>query len=161
MLQRVLVVFQVLLAVIYSSAGISKLIHWFPNIIGPVWLIDELAKYNLGLFGYFIAISQAIVGTLLFFPRFRLLASLMLLPMHLCVTVVPISLGWRGTPFVNLALLLMLVALLYNERDRLKLLVAVDGNRSRINSSALYWSAFGVLWALTFYMKYGFAGLRA
>ena len=114
MFQRALIVFQVLLAVIYASSRLSKLFHWFPNIIGPVWLIEELSKYHLGLFGYFIAVTQAIVGILLFFPKFRLVAAIMLLPMHLCITVIPISLGWRGTPYVNLVFLLMILALLYS-----------------------------------------------
>jgi len=155
MFQRALIVFQVLLAVIYSSAGLSKLLHWFPNIIGPVWLIDELTKYNLGLFGYFIAVTQALVGLLMFFPRFRLAASLMLLPMHMCITVIPISLGWRGTPLVNLVLLSMILALLYSERDRLKILIANTDTRQHANNKTLYWSIFAILWSLAFYLKYG------
>ena len=69
---------QLLLAVIYSSAGISKFLHWFPNIIGPVWLVDELAKYGLGLLGYLVAVAQLITGIVLFFPQFRLIGALLL-----------------------------------------------------------------------------------
>ncbi|WP_205662203.1 hypothetical protein, partial [Alteromonas flava] len=72
MFQRSLLIFQVLLAVIYFSAGLSKLFQGLPNIIGPVWLIQELAKYNLATFGYFIALSQVVIGFILFFPRLRL-----------------------------------------------------------------------------------------
>ena len=155
MYQRLLIVFQVLLAVIYFSSGFSKLFHWFPNIIGPVWLIEELSKYNLGLFGYFIAVSQTIVGFLLFFPRLRLVASIMLLPMHLCITVIPISLGWRGTPYVNVVLLLMILTLLYSERSKLLQLL---GNTDKVvlrNNRAVYWSAFALFWLAAFSMKYG------
>ncbi|MEP1385033.1 MAG: hypothetical protein ABJK64_14715 [Paraglaciecola sp.] len=90
--------FQVILGVIYFSAGLSKLISGFPNIIGTVWLIDELSKYGLGLFGYFIAIMQAVIGGLLLINRFRLIASLLLLPMHICIFIITILLGWKGTP---------------------------------------------------------------
>ena len=155
MFQRALTIFQVLLAVIYLSAGLSKLFHWIPNIIGPVWLIDELTKYNLGLFGYFIAVSQALVGILMFFKRFRLAASLMLLPMHMCITVILISLGWRGTPLVNLVLLSMILALLYSERDRLKILFASSDPKQDGDNKALYWCMFAILCSLAFYLKYG------
>lgn len=155
MLQRLLVFFQVLLAVIYFSSGFSKLSHWFPNIIGPVWLIEELRKYNLGLFGYFIAVSQVFVGLLLFFPRFRLIASLLLLPMHLCTTVIPISLGWRGTPFVNALLLLMILALLYSDKARLMQLVRSRDSALPGKDKIFYWSSFVLLWLAASVMKYG------
>lgn len=155
MFQRFLVVFQVLLAVIYVSSGLSKLLHWFPSIIGPVWLIEELSKYNLGLFGYFIAVAQVIVGALLFFPKLRLVAAVFLLPMHLCITVIPISLGWRGTPLVNIVLLLMILALLHSERDRLMVLIGDPSDRSRKGGRAVYWSAFVLFWAAAVALKYG------
>ena len=153
--KRLLVVFQVLLAVIYFSSGFSKHFHWFPNIIGPIWLIEELAKYNLGLFGYFIAVSQAIVGFFLFFPKLRLVASIMLLPMHLCITVIPISLGWRGTPYVNIVLLLMILALLYSEKSKLMQLLGDGESGSLGNSKAVYWTSFALFWIAAFVLKYG------
>lgn len=155
MFQKFLVFSQVLLAVIYSSAGLSKLISWFPNIIGPVWLIEALAKYNLELFGYFIAVCQVVVGILLFFPKFRLIAALMLLPMHLCITVVPISLGWQGTPFVNSVLLLMILAVLFDDRKRLALLISSSTNSIPKGSKIVYWSCFVLFWFVAFYLRYG------
>ncbi len=155
MFQKFLVVSQVLLAVIYSSAGFSKLFHWFPNIIGPVWLIDELAKYNLGLFGYFIALSQLVVGFLLFFPKLRLIASILLLPIHLCITVVPISLGWQGTPIVNVILLAMLLALLFDDRKKLFLLLRSNNSFHAKNIKVVYWASFVLFWLVTFFIKYG------
>ena len=155
MFQRVLIFFQLLLAVIYASAGLSKLFPGVPNLIGPVWLIDELSKYGLGLFGYFIAISQAMAGLILFFPRFRLLGSMLLLPMHLCITVVPISLGWQGTPIVNGVLLLMLLTLLYSERDRLKLLFLETNDVVLTKYKATYWITFAALWSFAAFLRYG------
>lgn len=155
MFQKFLVVSQVLLAVIYSSAGFSKLFQWFPNVIGPVWLIDELTKYNLGLFGYFIAVSQLFVGLMLFLPKLRLIACILLLPIHLCITVIPISLGWQGTPIVNVILLTMLLALLFDDRKKLLLLLRTENNSYAKNNRAVYWGSFFFFWLVTFLVKFG------
>jgi uncharacterized membrane protein YphA (DoxX/SURF4 family) len=155
MYQKFLVVSQILLAVIYSSAGFSKLFHWFPNLIGPVWLIEELEKYNLGLFGYFIALSQLSVGTLLFFPRCRLIASILLLPIHICITIVPISLGWQGTPLINIVLLTLLVVLLFDDRKKMLLLIRNRNTLVTENTKRVYWVSFIVIWFATFFIQYG------
>lgn len=157
MSKRLVVFCQVVLAVIYLSAGLSKLFHDVPNIIGPVQLIDELAKHNLALFGYFIALMQAVVGALLLSQRFRLIAALMLLPMHICITIIPISLGWHGTPWVNTVLLLMLFTLLYDDRTRLEGLVRADAKLGISSEKTLYWSTFMLCCGLAFYLKYGWS----
>ena len=155
MFQRSLMVCQLLLAVIYSSAGISKFLHWFPNIIGPVWLVDELAKYGLGLLGYLVAVAQLITGIVLFFPQFRLIGAILLLPMQLCITVITFSLGWSGTPYVNVVLLLMVVALIYDGRHKLVSLIG-DTHLFR-QHKALYWGVFILFWGFTLLLKYGTA----
>ncbi|EWH08954.1 hypothetical protein DS2_14759 [Catenovulum agarivorans DS-2] len=148
--------FQVLLAVIYFSAGMSKLVPDFPNIIGPVWLIDELSKYQLALFGYFIAVSQLLVGLLLFFNKFRLVASLMLLPMHLSITIIPISLGWQGTPYVNGVLLLMILAILYSEKARLMALVGQAAGEKSQSNKYVYAVTFVTCWTFALLLKFVF-----
>ena len=150
-----LIVFQVVLGIVYLSAGISKLISGFPNIIGPIWLIDELSKYGLGLFGYFIAIMQAIIGGLLLINRFRLIAAIMLLPMHLCVFIIPISLGWRGTPYINAVFLCMLLALLFDERQKLYLLINTKQLWLNSHAKKVYISAFVSTWIIAIFLKYG------
>ncbi|MBA6231050.1 MULTISPECIES: hypothetical protein [unclassified Colwellia] len=151
-----LTIFQVTLGIIYFSAGLSKLIPGFPNIIGPVWLIDELSKYSLGLFGYFIAIMQTLIGGLLLISRFRLIASLMLLPMHMCIFIIPISLGWQGTPFVNAIFLFMLLSLLFSDRKKIYSLINSKPLSLNLNSNKLYISTFILTWAFTIFLKYGF-----
>jgi hypothetical protein len=145
--KHLLTCYQVLLAVIYFSAGLNKFID-FPHIIGPPWLIEELEQYGLGLFGYFIALSQTFVGGFLFFMRYRLAACLMLLPMHVCVFIVPVSLGWQGTPYINAVLLYMLLHLLYSERDGLLQLFQRPISRLNTGHNITYWLVFGVLWLL-------------
>lgn len=144
------------LGIIYFSAGLSKLIPNFPNIIGPVWLIDELAKYGLGLFGYFIAIMQTIIGGLLLISRFRLIASLMLLPMHICIFIIPISLGWQGTPYINAVFLCMLCAVIFDDRKKLYSLVNSKPASYNLNSNKVYIATFVVTWGFAVFLKYGF-----
>lgn len=143
--KNLLTFYQVLLAVIYFSAGLNKFFN-FPHFIGPPWLIDELEKYGLGLFGYFISFSQAFVGGFLFFMRYRLAACLMLFPMHICVFIVPISLGWQGTPYVNAILLYMLLHLIYSERDGLIQLFNRPISQLNTGHNVTYWIVFSFLW---------------
>lgn len=153
MFRTCLIISQVLLAVIYTSAGVSKFLHGFPVIIGPVWLIEELSKYGLGLFGYLIAVAQLVTGLVLFFPIYRLIGALMLLPMQLCITVVTISLGWSGTPYINLVLLGMVLALIYDEREKLaKLVGSQAGFRQH---KVAYVMSFIGFWSAAALMKYG------
>lgn len=153
MFNAFLTVSQVLLAVIYTTAGLSKFIHGFPVIIGPVWLIDELSKYGLGLFGYLIAVAQLVTGIVLFFPSLRLIGALLLLPMQLCITVITISLGWSGTPYINMVLLCMVLALIVDERVKLRSLIGSSSTFS--DHKTLYIAAFCAFWGLAAFMKYG------
>ena len=150
-----LTIFQVFLGIVYLSAGLGKLIPGFPSIIGPVWLIDELEKYGLGLFGYFIAIMQAFIGGLLLVTRFRLIASLMLLPMHMCILIIPISLGWQGTPYINAIFLCMLLALLFNERKKIIGLLDSKPITLSIKSNKVYLTTFIVTWGIALLLRYG------
>ncbi len=151
-----LTVFQVTLGIVYFSAGLSKLFPSFPNIIGPVWLIDELSKYSLGLFGYFIAIMQTLVGGLLLISRFRLIASLMLLPMHMCVLIIPFSLGWQGTQYINVFFLFMLLSLLFSDRKKIYSLINSKPVSLSLASNKLYISTFVLTWFFAIFLKYGF-----
>ncbi|MEP0174461.1 MAG: hypothetical protein ABJH28_10130 [Paraglaciecola sp.] len=146
--------FQVILGVIYFSAGLSKLISGFPNIIGPVWLIDELSKYGLGLFGYFIAIMQAVIGGLLLISRFRLIASLLLLPMHICIFIITISLGWKGTPYINAVFLFMLLAILFDDRKKLYSLINSKPLSFSLDTNKVYVATFVAARALAVFLKY-------
>jgi hypothetical protein len=143
--KNLLTFYQVLLAVIYFSAGLNKFFN-FPHLIGPPWLIEELDKYGLGLFGYFIALAQIFVGGFLFFMRYRLIACLMLLPMHICVFIVPISLGWQGTPYINAVLLYMLLHLIFSERDGLIQLFQRPMSQLNTGYNVTYWTVFVFLW---------------
>ncbi|RLV59637.1 hypothetical protein D5018_10805 [Parashewanella curva] len=159
--EKLATIFAVILGIIYFTAGISKFFHWFPHIIGPIWLIDALAKYNLALFGYFIALSQTIVGALLLTYRFRLIGALMLLPMHLCILIIPISLGWQGTPYVNAVLLSMLMLVIYADKNKLSGLVRSSENETTevpfIRNFAFksYSISFIAVTALAVLLKYG------
>ena len=118
------------LGLIFITAGISK-ITTLPGLIGPVHLIDELAKHDLELYGKFIAASQMVIGFLLLTNRFRLIGSIMLVPMLLNILTVVISLNWNGTPYVVSFLFLINLSLLVLEWHKLKVLITQDESELR------------------------------
>ena len=118
----VILLIRIFLGLIFFGAGMSKLYldHKFPGIIGPVWLEEELTKYDLGLYARFIAGAQVITGLLLFSQRFATLGAVLLFPIILNIFMVTVSLGWTGTPYVNLFLLLLNAWLLIYDYPKLK-----------------------------------------
>lgn len=115
----------------FWGAGMAKLYyeHQFFGWIGPVWLIDELAKYGLGLYGVFIAYCQIIIGYLLVTTRYKLLGSIMMIPMIGNILMVTISLNWKGTPFVLAVLLLLDLILLIQYKDFFRPLIDEGNSR--------------------------------
>jgi hypothetical protein len=103
----------------FWGAGMVKLYagHQFIQWIGPPWLVEKLAEFDLGLYAQFIAISQILIGFMLMTTRFKLLGGIMLLPMILNILMVTISQNWAGTPYVLTVLLMMNVLLLVQFRD--------------------------------------------
>lgn len=113
------------MGLIFFMAGMSKLIP-FPGIIGPVWLAEALEPHGLGLYANFIAVSQIVIGLLLFTQRFATLGAIMLFPMLANILMITISLGWQGTPYVILFLLANNIFLLLYDWHRLKVLITDD-----------------------------------
>lgn len=103
----------------FWGAGMAKLFkeHQFIGWIGPTWLVEEMAKYNLAFYATFIAYSQIIIGFLLMTTRYKLLGSIMMIPMIVNILMVTISLKWQGTPFVLAFLLVLDLILLWHYRD--------------------------------------------
>jgi hypothetical protein len=103
----------------FWGAGMVKLYsgHNFIQWIGPPWLVERLAEFDLGLFAQFIAICQIIIGFMLMTTRFKLLGSIMMIPMIVNILMVTISQNWRGTPYVLSVLLLMNLFILFQYRD--------------------------------------------
>jgi hypothetical protein len=153
-----------ILGVIFFSAGISKLVHGFPSIIGPVWLIDRLEPYGLGLFGQFIAVSEAGVGLLLISRRLATLGAIMLVPMLSSILVVTISLEWRGTPIVNSFLLLLNAALLAHDYPKWRGIFGYPVERDRESATPArlpgldlaWWGALAVILASPILVRGGF-----
>lgn len=117
--QLVVQLIAIFLGFTFWGAGMAKLFHnhQFFGWIGPVWLIEELEPYNLGFYGRFIAFSQIIIGYMLVTTRYKLLGSIMMIPMIGNILMVTISLDWRGTPYVLAFLLLLDLILLWQYRD--------------------------------------------
>lgn len=120
----------VFLGFTFWGAGMAKLFyeHQFFGWIGPTWLVEELEHFGLGFYGRFIAFSQIIIGYMLLTTRYKLLGSIMMIPMIGNILMVTISLQWRGTPFVLAFLLLLDLIILWQYRDFFRPLID-EGNR--------------------------------
>lgn len=122
----------------FWGAGMAKLFyeHQFFGWIGPVWLIEELTPYGLGLYGEFIAYSQIFIGYLLVTTRYKLLGSIMMIPLIGNILMVTISLNWRGTPIVLGFLMLLNLFLLWQYRDYFRPLIDENSLRYPIKKRA-------------------------
>ncbi|RIW14117.1 hypothetical protein D0X99_15050 [Algoriphagus lacus] len=131
----------------FWGAGMVKLYegHHFIGWIGPQWLVEKLAEYDLGLYAEFIAIAQITIGFMLMTSRFKLLGGIMLVPMILNILMVTISQNWQGTPYVLAVLLAMNGFLLWQFRDYFSPLVNESfpktSNRTKVKRT---WTGHGV-----------------
>jgi hypothetical protein len=111
----------IFLGLLFFTAGMGKIFaaHAFPGLMGPVWLAERLAEYQLQLFGEFVAVSQILIGFSLVTSRFRTIGVLMLIPMLLNILMITISMHWRGTPYVISFFLIQLAYLIWFESPKL------------------------------------------
>jgi hypothetical protein len=139
----------VFLGLIFFTAGMAKLFleHKFPGLIGPVWLEERLAKFDLGLFARFIAYSQVFVGFVLLTLRYRTLGAIMMLPVLLNIFMVTVSQNWRGTPYVLLFFLVLNLFLLLVEAPKLLHLL---GYRSGYMAPPTSPFMYALLWVIGF-----------
>ncbi|ULQ57239.1 hypothetical protein KJS94_03375 [Flavihumibacter rivuli] len=120
-----LLLVRLFLGYIFLSSGMCKLTDGqFGQLIGPPQLIKLLAKYNLELFGYYVATSQVIIGALAMSQRFSLLGLVAMVPMNASILMVTYSQQWTGTPFVNGFLLLLNLLCLLQDWKVLRLFFA-------------------------------------
>lgn len=114
----------------FWSAGMVKLYagHQFIGWIGPPWLVERLEEYDLGLYAEFIAVCQIIIGFMLLTTRFKLLGSIMMIPMILNILMVTVSQKWAGTPYVLSVLFLMNLFLIWQYRDFFRPLIEEGKN---------------------------------
>jgi hypothetical protein len=118
----------------FWGAGMAKLFagHQFIGWIGPAWLVERLAVYELGLFAEFIAVCQISIGFMLLTTRFKLVGSVMMIPMILNILMVTISQNWAGTPYVISVLFMMNLFLLWQYRDFFRPLIDEGKNAQLI-----------------------------
>lgn len=127
----------------FWGAGMVKLYqgHNFIQWIGPPWLVERLAEFDLGLYAQFIAVCQIIIGFMLITTRYKLLGGIMLIPMILNILMVTISQNWRGTPYVLGVLLLMNGYILWSYRHYfIPILNETSSISSQANPSRKTWT---------------------
>lgn len=139
------------LGYVFASAGLCKLTDGqFGQLIGPPFLIKQLAEYDLELFGQFIALSQVLVGMMVMSQRYSVLGLIMLVPVNVSILMVTISQNWKGTPYVDSVLVaLNILALLY-EWKSLKFLLLPDSQEIKTPPRAnelfpnVWWGTLGI-----------------
>ncbi|MCB0491694.1 MAG: DoxX family membrane protein [Cyclobacteriaceae bacterium] len=80
--------------------------------------------YETGIYWNFIGYFQIAVGVLIFFNRFVVLSSLLMMPVTINIFLVSIALNMRGTPIITAAMVLgNLFLLLWHFRNYRTLLI--------------------------------------
>jgi uncharacterized membrane protein YphA (DoxX/SURF4 family) len=74
-------------------------------IDNPVGFYFE-AMHSTGFYWNFIGYFQILIGTLIFFNRFVVISSLLMMPVVINIFLVSIALNMRGTPIITSAMVL-------------------------------------------------------
>lgn len=119
---------RILLGFIIFTAGMGKITYgdYFPLTMFPMSLERMLAPHGLALLGLFVAWSQVIIGLLLLSQRFATIGAIMCVPLIGNILVVTISLGFKGTPYLNTFLLCLNIFLLAADYHKIKFLFMDD-----------------------------------
>ena len=119
---------RLLLGFIIFTAGMGKVTYgdYFPLTMFPMSLEKLLAPHGLSLLGEFIAWSQVVIGLLLLSQRFATIGAIMCVPLISNILIVTISLGFKGTPYLNAFLLGLNIFLLAADYHKLKFLFMDD-----------------------------------
>ncbi|MDX2361764.1 MAG: DoxX family membrane protein [Crocinitomicaceae bacterium] len=81
------------------------------------------AMYETGFYWNFIGYFQIAVGVLIFFKRFVVVSSLLMMPVTVNIFLVSISLNMQGTPFITSAMLLgNLFLIIWNYKNYMTIL---------------------------------------
>ncbi|MEM9856587.1 MAG: hypothetical protein AAF843_04505 [Bacteroidota bacterium] len=151
----------VFLGFTFFTSGMAKLYvdHAFIGFIGPVWLEEELSKYDLGMYARFIGYAQVVIGYLLLTVRYSTLGAVMLVPLVGNIFMVTVSMNWTGTPYVLAILLLMNAFVLWTDRKRLLPIVGYNTNveaRRQSTKGVLTWLTSLALIVLSINISYLF-----
>ena len=139
---------RIFLGFVFFTAGMGKLTHghYFPLTMFPMSLAEILAPYGLSLWGEFVAWSQVVIGFLLMSQRFATLGAIMSLPLILNIFVITVSLGFKGTPYLNAFLIALNLFLLAADYHKLKFLFLDDVSEYRaVRLRRKFWQA-DLLW---------------
>jgi hypothetical protein len=139
---------RIFLGFVFFTAGMGKLTHghYFPLTMFPMSLAKILEPHGLSLWGEFVAWSQVVIGFLLMSQRFATLGAIMSLPLILNIFVITVSLGFKGTPYLNAGLIALNLFLLAADYHKLKFLFMDEVSEYRhVPLKRNFWQA-DVLW---------------
>ena len=129
--QRLAVVSRLLLAAAFLPTGLVKLLGERFTILGPESPVGAFfeAMYQTGFYWNFLGLGQVLAALLLLVPATSTLGAVLFFPIVLNITVVTWSVGFGGTRWITLAMLLASTFLLCWDYDRLKALLFAPRER--------------------------------
>lgn len=99
---------RVSMALTFIISGTRKLPGVKFTILGednPVGAFFK-AMHDTGFYWHFIGYFQIVIGILLFFNRFKVLAPILMMPVTINIFLVSVALHMRGTPIITTAMVL-------------------------------------------------------
>lgn len=158
--RRLTAVTRVLLAIGFLEPGLRK-IFGLPFTVLPTsnpvgYFFD--AFFQAEAFYAFVGWGQVIAAVLLLFPRTATLGAVIFFPIIANITVITISIGFRGTWMITGLMTLGCIYLLIWDYDRLKSLLPVQLRGTSISSNReLKYQA--LFWAIAGMTAYGLGGI--
>ncbi len=129
--QRLAVLSRILLAAAFIPTGMVKLLGNRFTLLGPESPVGAYfeAIYQTGFYWNFLGLGQVAAGILLLIPATSTLGAVMFLPIIMNIAVVTWSIGFGGTRWITLLMLLASVFLVCWDYDRVKAVLFAPASR--------------------------------
>ena len=125
------------MGITFITSGIRKL----PGVKFTLLPVDHPvgayfnAMYETGFYWNFIGYFQIVIGILVFFNRFVVVSSMLMMPVTINIFLISISLNMRGTPVITSSMLLGNLFLLFWHYENYLTVVRKPLNTTTLRSS--------------------------
>jgi len=158
---------RVLLAIGFIPPSIPKILHQPFTSLPETNPVGDFfgALYRTGFYYEFIGWGQLLAAILLLFPRTAHLGALLFLPIIANIAVLTFSVGFAGTVYITVLMLIAVLYLVAWEYDRLKPIVFADRASRMVPSNRLFLRlpllfASGGAAVASFFITFGVANLN-
>lgn len=118
---------RILLSLAFIPSGLKKLLGERFTLLGtdnPVGFFFE-ALYQTGFYWNFLGFMQLLCALLLIIPRTTYFAAILYVPIIININIIVISMGFKGTPYITLLMLLANTYLLVWDYKKTKTIISV------------------------------------